>query len=73
MDTVHLYGVRSTQYLQENYSDTQGWFLFMSSAADLRTTFLILFTLLFHFQPATGVKLVWVAVLGDWINLVCKW
>ncbi|KAL2101484.1 hypothetical protein ACEWY4_003245 [Coilia grayii] len=73
MDAVHSYGVQITRYLQENYADAQGWFLFVSSAADLRTTFLILFPLLFHLQPATGVRLVWVAVLGDWVNLVCKW
>ncbi|XP_076121944.1 glucose-6-phosphatase catalytic subunit 1-like [Alosa pseudoharengus] len=73
MDTIHSFGVRSTQYLQENYADAQGWFLFVSSVADLRTAFLILFPLLFHLHPATGVKLVWVAVLGDWLNLVCKW
>ncbi|XP_063071571.1 glucose-6-phosphatase catalytic subunit 1-like [Engraulis encrasicolus] len=73
MDVIHSYGVESTRYLQENYAETQDWFLFVSSAADLRTTFLILFPLLFHLQPATGVRLVWVAVLGDWINLVSKW
>lgn len=73
MDTIHSIGVESTLYLQENYADAQGWFLFVSSAVDQRTTFLILFPCLFHLHPATGVKLVWVAVLGDWINLVSKW
>ncbi|XP_028841753.1 glucose-6-phosphatase b [Denticeps clupeoides] len=73
MDTIHRYGVSSTQYLQVHYPNMQDWFLFISAVADLRTTFLVFFPVWFHFQAATGVKLVWVAVVGDWLNLVCKW
>ncbi|CAM4635523.1 glucose-6-phosphatase catalytic subunit 1-like [Lepidochelys kempii] len=73
MDFIHSSGVQMTRYLQENYQGSQGWFLFISFAADLRNTFFILFPIWFHLCEAVGVKLIWVAVIGDWLNLVFKW
>ncbi|XP_051969083.1 glucose-6-phosphatase catalytic subunit 1-like [Xyrauchen texanus] len=73
MDTLHGFGVSSTQYLQTHYKDAQGWFLFISFAADLRNTFFIFFPIWFHLKESVGIKLIWVAVIGDWLNLVFKW
>ncbi|XP_029954659.1 glucose-6-phosphatase catalytic subunit 1 [Salarias fasciatus] len=73
MDPVQGFGVSSTRYLQTHYSDARGLFLWVSWAADLRNTFFIFFPLWFHLRPAVGVKLIWVAVIGDWLNLVFKW
>ncbi|XP_016403197.1 glucose-6-phosphatase-like [Sinocyclocheilus rhinocerous] len=73
MDTLHGFGVSSTQYLQTHYKDVQGWFLFVSFAADLRNTFFIFFPIWFHLKESVGIKLIWVAVIGDWLNLVFKW
>lgn len=73
MDTVHAYGVSTTRYLQTHYRDTQSWFLFVSMAADLRNTFFVFFPVCFHLRESVGVKLVWVAVVGDWLNLIFKW
>ncbi|XP_067397511.1 glucose-6-phosphatase catalytic subunit 1-like [Emydura macquarii macquarii] len=73
MDLLHSAGVQVVQYLQENYQGSQDWFLFVSFAADLKTTFFILFPIWFHLCEAVGIKLIWVAVIGDWFNLVFKW
>ncbi|XP_032628628.1 glucose-6-phosphatase catalytic subunit 1-like isoform X2 [Chelonoidis abingdonii] len=73
MDLLHSAGVQVVQYLQENYQGSQDWFLFISFAADLRNTFFILFPIWFYLCEAVGVKLIWVAVIGDWLNLVFKW
>ncbi|XP_030629569.1 glucose-6-phosphatase catalytic subunit 1 isoform X2 [Chanos chanos] len=73
MDAMHGYGVSTTQYLQTNYKDAQGWFLFVSFAADLRNTFFVFFPIWFHLRESVGIKLIWVAVIGDWLNLVFKW
>uniref|UniRef100_A0A3P8WHC8 Glucose-6-phosphatase n=1 Tax=Cynoglossus semilaevis TaxID=244447 RepID=A0A3P8WHC8_CYNSE len=67
------FGVSSTNYLQTNYQDAQGLFLWVSWAADLRNTFFIFFPLWFHLRASVGIKLIWVAVIGDWLNLVFKW
>ncbi|XP_055032287.2 glucose-6-phosphatase catalytic subunit 1 [Misgurnus anguillicaudatus] len=73
MNALHGFGVSSTQYLQTHYKDAQGWFLFISFAADLRNTFFIFFPIWFHLKESVGIKLIWVAVIGDWLNLVFKW
>uniref|UniRef100_A0A8C3SPU3 Glucose-6-phosphatase n=1 Tax=Chelydra serpentina TaxID=8475 RepID=A0A8C3SPU3_CHESE len=73
MDLLHSAGVQVVQYLQQNYQGSQDWFLFISFAADLKTTFFIFFPIWFHLCEAVGVKLIWVAVIGDWLNLVFKW
>uniref|UniRef100_A0A8C3SSJ6 Glucose-6-phosphatase n=1 Tax=Chelydra serpentina TaxID=8475 RepID=A0A8C3SSJ6_CHESE len=73
MNVLHDMGIQATHYLQQNYQSSQSWFLFISFAADLRNTFFILFPIWFHLCEAVGVKLIWVAVIGDWLNLVFKW
>uniref|UniRef100_A0A8D0GKJ5 Glucose-6-phosphatase catalytic subunit 1 n=1 Tax=Sphenodon punctatus TaxID=8508 RepID=A0A8D0GKJ5_SPHPU len=72
MDLLHSFGVQVTRYLQVNYQGSKDWFLFVSFATDLRNTFLILFPIWFHLHEAVGIKLIWVAVIGDWLNLVFK-
>ncbi|XP_054848787.1 glucose-6-phosphatase catalytic subunit 1-like [Eublepharis macularius] len=73
MDFLHSMGVQTTCYLQENLIDFQDWFLFISAVADLRTTFFVFFPIWFHLKEAVGIRLIWVAVIGDWLNLVFKW
>nr|XP_056720698.1 glucose-6-phosphatase catalytic subunit 1-like [Euleptes europaea] len=73
MDLLHHSGIQATHYLQASYPGSQDWFLFVSFAADLRNTFFILFPIWFHLCEAVGIKLIWVAVIGDWLNLVFKW
>ncbi|KAK2832804.1 hypothetical protein Q5P01_016693 [Channa striata] len=73
MDLLYSYGVSSTSYLQTHYSHNQGYFLLVSMATDLHNTYFLLFPIWFHLQQAEAVKLVWVAVVGDWVNLMLKW
>ncbi|XP_073418719.1 glucose-6-phosphatase catalytic subunit 1-like [Dendrobates tinctorius] len=73
MDGLHHSGVQMVQYLQMNYKSSQDWFMFVSFAADLRNTFFIFFPIWFHLCESVGIKLIWVAVIGDWLNLVFKW
>ncbi|XP_073539738.1 glucose-6-phosphatase catalytic subunit 1 [Phyllobates terribilis] len=73
MDALHHSGVQMVQYLQMNYKSSQDWFMFVSFAADLRNTFFIFFPIWFHLCESVGIKLIWVAVIGDWLNLVFKW
>uniref|UniRef100_A0A8C0TCW4 Glucose-6-phosphatase n=2 Tax=Canis lupus familiaris TaxID=9615 RepID=A0A8C0TCW4_CANLF len=73
MDVLHDFGIQSTHYLQVNYQDSQDWFILVSVIADLRNAFYVLFPIWFHLREAVGIKLLWVAVIGDWLNLVFKW
>lgn len=73
MNILHDFGIQSTRYLQVNYQDCQDWFILVSVIADLRNAFYVLFPIWFHLREAVGIKLLWVAVIGDWLNLVFKW
>lgn len=73
MEHLHGAGVQATSYLQQNFMSFQAWFFFTSAVADLRTTFFVFFPIWFHLQEAVGIRLIWVAVVGDWFNLVFKW
>ncbi|XP_069490285.1 glucose-6-phosphatase catalytic subunit 1-like [Ambystoma mexicanum] len=73
MELLHDTGAQMVQFLQVRYRSSQDWFIFISFAADLRNTFAIFFPVWFHLREAVGIKLIWVAVIGDWLNLVFKW
>ncbi|NXS96380.1 G6PC phosphatase, partial [Jacana jacana] len=73
MDLLHDTGIQATRWLQEHFQGSQDWFLFISFAADLRNAFFVLFPIWFHFRESVGIRLIWVAVIGDWLNLVFKW
>lgn len=73
MDLLHSWGVNLAVSLQTEYRDSENLFQWVSSVADLHTTFFVFFPIWFHLRRDVGVKLIWVAVVGDWLNLVLKW
>lgn len=73
MDLVHSWGVELAVYLQTQHSGYQDVFNVASTVADLHTTFFFFFPIWFHLRRDTALRLIWVAVLGDWLNLVLKW
>ncbi|NXC22130.1 G6PC phosphatase, partial [Corythaeola cristata] len=73
MNLLHDAGIQATCWLQEHFQGSQDWFLFISFAADLRNAFFVLFPIWFHISESVGIRLIWVAVIGDWLNLVFKW
>ncbi|KAF3704153.1 Glucose-6-phosphatase [Channa argus] len=73
MDLLHSWGVGLAVHLQTKYSRYEGLFGLASTVADLHTTFFWLFPIWFHLRRDTGLRLLWVAVVGDWLNLVLKW
>lgn len=73
MDFVHSSGVLLIQHIQNNYREYYHYLSFMSSVGDPRNIFSIYFPVWFHLSPNVGTKMIWVAVFGDWLNLIFKW
>ncbi|XP_057214859.1 glucose-6-phosphatase a, catalytic subunit, tandem duplicate 1 isoform X2 [Triplophysa rosa] len=73
MDLLHSWGVNVAVHLQTEHGNFEKLFHWVSSVADLHTTFFVFFPIWFHLRRDVGVKLIWVAVVGDWLNLVLKW
>ncbi|XP_041829177.1 glucose-6-phosphatase a, catalytic subunit, tandem duplicate 1 [Melanotaenia boesemani] len=73
MDLLHSWGVELVVHLQTKYSRYKDLFNLASTVADLHTAFFCLFPIWFYVRRDTGLRLIWVAVIGDWLNLVLKW
>ncbi|XP_072312555.1 glucose-6-phosphatase a, catalytic subunit, tandem duplicate 1 [Eucyclogobius newberryi] len=73
MDLLHSWGVELTAHLQTQYHSYEGLFSLASSVADLHMTFFLFFPIWFHLRRDIAIRLIWVAVIGDWLNLVLKW
>ncbi|XP_075334638.1 glucose-6-phosphatase 2-like [Odontesthes bonariensis] len=73
MDFIHSFGVLVIQHLQSNYREYHSFLNFMSIVGDPRNIFSVYFPLWFHFNHNVGTKMIWVAVIGDWFNLIFKW
>ncbi|KAL2081433.1 hypothetical protein ACEWY4_023286 [Coilia grayii] len=73
MDVIHSSGVQVIQHLQSNYKDYHDFLNFMSSVGDPRNIFSLYFPLWFQLSQIVGTKMIWVAVIGDWLNLIFKW
>ena len=73
MDLLHSWGIELAVHLQTEYAQYESWFSLASTVADLRTTFFFFFPIWFHLHRAVALRLIWVAVIGDWLNLVLKW
>ncbi|KAF6113852.1 glucose-6-phosphatase catalytic subunit 2 [Phyllostomus discolor] len=73
MDFLHRNGVLIIQHLQKDYRAYYNFLSFMSNVGDPRNIFSIYFPLWFQLNQTVGTKMIWVAVVGDWFNLIFKW
>ncbi|KAL6088915.1 hypothetical protein STEG23_032767 [Scotinomys teguina] len=70
---IDRHGVLIIQHLQKDYRAYYDLINFMSNVGDPRNTFSIYFPLWFQLNRTVGTKMIWVAVIGDWFNLIFKW
>ncbi|XP_049977895.1 glucose-6-phosphatase 2 [Alexandromys fortis] len=73
MDFLHRGGVLITQHLERDYRAYYDFLHFMSNVGDPWNTFSVYFLHWFQLNQAVGTKMIWVAVTGDWFNLIFKW
>lgn len=73
MDAVHNYGVDFVQFLQQEFKDYDELMLTASHLGDPRNAFLLYFPLAYCLHRPTGVRVLWLASLSEWINALLKW
>lgn len=73
MDFLHRGGVLITQHLQRDYRAYYDFLHSMSNVGDPWNNFSVYFPHWFQLNQAVGTKMIWVAVIGDWFNLIFKW
>ncbi|XP_066554859.1 glucose-6-phosphatase 3 [Amia ocellicauda] len=73
METVHKQGIWVAEGLQDRLMDYEGFWLFVTHMGDPKAAFLLCFPITYYLSRSTGVAVVWVAVISEWLNLVFKW
>ncbi|KAK2144875.1 hypothetical protein LSH36_723g01034 [Paralvinella palmiformis] len=73
MDRLHLLGVDFILSLQHYFKHQDEVMLFLSHIGDPKNAFLIYFPLAFFCHRATGIKVMWAAVISEWLNSALKW
>ncbi|XP_072523356.1 glucose-6-phosphatase 3 [Salminus brasiliensis] len=73
MEAVYTQGVRVAEALQTNTRRFEDLWLFSTHLGDPKAAFLIVFPLAFYLHRRSGVAVLWVAALSEWLNLLLKW
>ncbi|XP_030630212.1 glucose-6-phosphatase 3 [Chanos chanos] len=73
METMHRQGVLMAEALQQKTRDYTDFWLFASHMGDPKAAFLLVFPITFYLHRRSGIAVVWIAALSEWLNLVSKW
>ncbi|KAL7857306.1 hypothetical protein SRHO_G00162050 [Serrasalmus rhombeus] len=73
MEAIYVQGIWVAETFQSKTREYEDFWLFATHIGDPKAAFLIVFPLAFYVHRRTGVAVVWVAALSEWLNLVFKW
>ncbi|KAJ8303895.1 hypothetical protein KUTeg_017478 [Tegillarca granosa] len=73
MDYVHLNGIEWIHYIQMNFKHSSEIMLILTQIGDPRYAFLIYFPLTFSLHRNTGIQVIWMSCISEWLNAVFKW
>ncbi|KAG9350201.1 hypothetical protein JZ751_026554 [Albula glossodonta] len=73
METVHTQGVWMAEALQKATMKYENHWLFVTHMGDPKAAFLLYFPIIYYLNKRTGIAVVWVAAVSEWLNLVFKW
>ncbi|KPP62054.1 hypothetical protein Z043_119787 [Scleropages formosus] len=73
METVYTQGVWLAEALQKRVMNYEKFWLFVTHVSDPKAAFLLCFPMAYYFSRRTGIAVLWVAAVSEWLNLVFKW
>ncbi|WAR05077.1 G6PC2-like protein [Mya arenaria] len=73
MDFIHKHGIEVIQFLQNEFPEHSGLMQTMSRMGDPRAAFLIYFPVAYCLHKRTGIQVLWLACLSEWMNNLLKW
>ncbi|XP_033624180.1 glucose-6-phosphatase 3-like [Asterias rubens] len=72
MDWLQTAEITHIQKLQHVFGDYSEIMLFLSQLGDPRSAFLVCVPLVYCVSRAKGLKVMWAAVMSEWLNLILK-
>ncbi|XP_065109516.1 glucose-6-phosphatase 3 [Paramisgurnus dabryanus] len=73
MEIIYRQGVWMAEALQLRTRSYEDFWLVTSHMADPKAAVLLVFPFAFYVHRRTGIAVLWVAALSEWLNLVFKW
>uniref|UniRef100_A0A0B6Z7U8 glucose-6-phosphatase n=1 Tax=Arion vulgaris TaxID=1028688 RepID=A0A0B6Z7U8_9EUPU len=73
MDSLHIWGIAVIQNIQTIFQDYSGVMMFLSYIGDPRFAFIFYFPVGYILHCSVGKRVMWVAVITEWLNAVAKW
>lgn len=73
MDEIHTQGILIAETLQEKLMSHKHFWLVATHCGDPNAAFFLVFPFTYFISRRTGVTVLWVAALSEWLNLVLKW
>ncbi|KAM9462602.1 glucose-6-phosphatase 3 isoform 2-T2 [Clarias gariepinus] len=73
MEPVYTQGVWLAELLQSNTRDYESFWLLATHIGDPKAAFLLVFPPVFYLHRRTGIAVLWVAAVSEWLNLIFKW
>uniref|UniRef100_A0A3Q3XKN9 Glucose-6-phosphatase 3 n=1 Tax=Mola mola TaxID=94237 RepID=A0A3Q3XKN9_MOLML len=73
MEAVYTQGIWMAESLQQKTSNHRNLWLTITLFGDPKAAFLLVFPFTYFISRPTGVKVLWVAAISEWLNLVFKW
>lgn len=73
MDAFYTSGVQFAETLQVYLSGLENFWLWASFLGDPKTIFIIYFPFTYFLDQKVGIKVLWLGLISEWLNIVCKW
>ncbi|KAM4623453.1 glucose-6-phosphatase 3 [Polymixia lowei] len=73
MEELYTQGIWMAESLQEKTMSQEKLWLIVTHMGDPKAAFLLIFPLTYFINKRTGVSVLWVAAISEWLNLVLKW
>ncbi|GFN94622.1 glucose-6-phosphatase [Plakobranchus ocellatus] len=68
-----FWGISLIEDIQARFQDYSGFMVFLSHVGDPRFAFTIYFPVAFVLHRSVGTRVLWAAVISEWLNAVLKW
>lgn len=73
MEAVYTEGIWMAESLQERTGSHETFWQVITHMGDPKAAFLLVFPFSYFINKRTGVAVLWVAAISEWLNLVFKW
>ncbi|XP_033098021.1 glucose-6-phosphatase-like [Anneissia japonica] len=69
----YSYEIELIEQLQNSFAKHESTMMYLSQLSDPRNSFLFFFPIVYSLSRVVGLKVLWAAVISEWVNVILKW